>query len=114
MATLDPYLDPTADHEVACRHCGRHQGECDGPPLRCCEACEHWTPLPLDSDDVIDACTFCGQLGTHYMTHICPGCTCHYTEQRIPGEPHIPPYLESEWNPDCPRHGLTFDERVAS
>lgn len=48
MATYDPYLDPENHNpEHQCRYCGRHQGECDGPPDRCCEACEHWTPEPL-------------------------------------------------------------------
>lgn len=46
---IDTYLDPTADYENTC-HCGLHQGECDGPPLRCCEACEHWTALPTATD----------------------------------------------------------------
>lgn len=45
---FNPYLDPEDyDGEVPCRSCGRHQGECDGPPARCCEACDHWTPQPL-------------------------------------------------------------------
>lgn len=39
---IDTYLDPTADYENTC-HCGLHQGECDGPPNRCCERCIHWT-----------------------------------------------------------------------
>ena len=48
MATTDAYLDPELHNpERPCRACGRHQGECDGPPLRCCEACDHWTALPL-------------------------------------------------------------------
>lgn len=48
----DPYLDPELhDPEVPCRSCGRHQGECDGPPAPCCEACEHWTPLPTATDE---------------------------------------------------------------
>lgn len=46
----DTYLDPTADYENTC-HCGLHQGECDGPPARCCEACEHWTPEPLIEEE---------------------------------------------------------------
>lgn len=47
----DTYLDPTtADHEVACRSCGMHQGECEGPPLLCCPRCEHWDPDELASD----------------------------------------------------------------
>ena len=47
----DRYLDPeTYDPERPCRACGRHQGECDGPPQRCCEACDHWTAEPLTSD----------------------------------------------------------------
>jgi len=50
-------------------------------------------------------CGFCGKQGTHYMTHVCADCECHYTEVRIPGEPHIPSYLEAEMNPDCPIHG---------
>lgn len=51
MAPFDPYLDPELyDGEQPCRHCGRHQGECDGPPARCCEACDHWTPLPLTGE----------------------------------------------------------------
>lgn len=41
---LTPYDDP---HEHQCPGCGFHQGECDGPPARCCEACDHWTPIPL-------------------------------------------------------------------
>lgn len=48
----DPYLDPELhDPEVPCRSCGRHQGECDGPPQRCCEACEHWTADDLATDE---------------------------------------------------------------
>lgn len=44
----DRYFDPeTYDPEIPCRSCGRHQGECDGPPTRCCETCDHWAPLPL-------------------------------------------------------------------
>lgn len=51
MATLDRFLDPELyDPEVTCA-CGRHQGECDGPPARCCEACDHWQPLPLATDE---------------------------------------------------------------
>lgn len=50
MATIDFFLDPERGWEVACRSCGMHQGECDGPPARCCEACEHWDPAPLSSD----------------------------------------------------------------
>ena len=50
-------------------------------------------------------CPHCNRPNTHYMTHVCPDCTCHHTEARIPGEPHIPSYLESELNPDCPVHG---------
>lgn len=49
-------------------------------------------------------CGWCGAPNTHYMTHVCQGCTCHHTEVRIPGEPHIPPYLECEPNPDCHIH----------
>lgn len=49
--TADRYLDPEDyDPERPCTACGRHQGECDGPPLRCCEACEHWTALPTATD----------------------------------------------------------------
>lgn len=52
MATTDPYLDPELhDPERPCTACGMHQGECDGPPARCCEACEHWTPLPTATDE---------------------------------------------------------------
>ena len=104
----DRYFDPeTYDPERPCRACGRHQGECDGPPARCCEACDHWTALPLGEElGDTGACPFCGAWGTHYMTHICPGCTCHHTEVRIPGEPQIPAYLDAEQDPDCPRHGF--------
>ena len=42
---------PCPVDEHPCRACGRHQGECDGPPIRCCEACEHWIPLPHPTDD---------------------------------------------------------------
>ena len=45
----------------------------------------------------------------HYMTTIPAGCLCHYTEQRIPGEPHIPGYLDGEPNPDCPVHFTDLD-----
>ena len=51
-----------------------------------------------------DACSFCREPMSHYMTHVCKGCDCHYTAQRIPGEPHIPSYLEMEPNPECPIH----------
>lgn len=47
----DTYLNPTTDWEVPCPHCGYHQGECDGPPNRCCEACTHWTPHPTDEEE---------------------------------------------------------------
>lgn len=40
------------------------------------------------------------------MTTIPDGCECHYTSVRIPGEPHIPSYLEAEQNPDCPVHPM--------
>lgn len=47
----DRYFDPdTFDPEITCV-CGRHQGECDGPPARCCEACDHWEPCPCGSDE---------------------------------------------------------------
>jgi hypothetical protein len=52
----------------------------------------------------MNTCPFCGAENTHYMTHICPGCTCYITEMRIPGEPQMGSYLEAEWNPDCPVH----------
>jgi hypothetical protein len=55
-------------------------------------------------------CTFCGTPGTHYMTHMCPGCECPATSVRIPGEPHIPSYLDMEWNPDCPVHASLCSE----
>lgn len=40
----------------------------------------------------------------HYLTTIPDGCTCDYTTQRIPGEPHIPAYLDGEPDPLCPVH----------
>lgn len=40
----------------------------------------------------------------HYLTTIPPDCTCDYHEQRIPGEPHIPAYLDGEPDPLCPVH----------
>lgn len=49
-------------------------------------------------------CPWCGAPNTHYMTHVCKGCSCHTTRVRIPGEPHIPAYIESEWNPACEIH----------
>lgn len=50
-------------------------------------------------------CAFCRRPSAHYMTHVCPGCICHHIEVRIPGEPHIPAYLDAEPNPQCPLHG---------
>ena len=50
-------------------------------------------------------CPDCNADGYHYMTHVCPNCTCRHAEARIPGEPHIPAYLEVELNPRCPVHG---------
>jgi hypothetical protein len=41
------------------------------------------------------------------MTTIPDGCECHYTSVSIPGEPHIPSYLEAEPNPNCPVHPMT-------
>lgn len=49
-------------------------------------------------------CPWCGQPGTHYMTHICPDCQCQHTEVWIPGEPQMGSYYEAEPNPDCPVH----------
>lgn len=56
-------------------------------------------------------CPRCGYQPYHYMTHVCPGCTCWVTEARIPGEPQMPSYLEVEPNPDCPIH-FTEEERA--
>lgn len=48
---FDRTLDPeNYDGEITCK-CGRHQGECDGPPARCCEACIHWEPEPLIEEE---------------------------------------------------------------
>lgn len=52
-----------------------------------------------------ESCPFCGEQRAHYLTHICADCSCHHTEVRIPGEPHIPSYYEAEMNPDCLVHG---------
>lgn len=41
---------------------------------------------------------------SHYLVTIKDGCICHYEWARIPGEPHIPAYLEMEPEPDCPVH----------
>ena len=57
-------------------------------------------------------CGWCGAPNTHYMTHVCPGCTCHHTEASIPGEPQMGTYLEAEPNPDCPVH-FAADEDIA-
>lgn len=51
-----------------------------------------------------EQCPWCGKPDTHHMTHICAGCECFFTEHGIPGEPHIPSYLEAEPNLDCPVH----------
>lgn len=51
-----------------------------------------------------DDCLRCGELMQHYLSHVCKGCTCTYHEVHIPGEPHIPGYLDMEPNPDCPVH----------
>lgn len=60
--------------------------------------------MTMTQGSEFEPCGWCGER-SHYLRHICPGCTCHYTEQRIPDEPHIPAYLEAEQNPDCPLHG---------
>jgi len=44
------------------------------------------------------------------MTHLCDDCTCRAYEVRIPGEPHIPAYLEAEPDPECPAHGDALAE----
>jgi len=56
-------------------------------------------------------CHFCGDPNAgHYMAHICRGCTCFHCEVRIPGEPHMPGYLETEQNEKCPIHGRKSEE----
>ncbi|UQN29464.1 hypothetical protein [Brachybacterium kimchii] len=57
-----------------------------------------------------EQCAHCGVTPYHYMTHVCADCTCHVTEVRIPGEPHIPAYLDMEPNPECPVHRNTEKE----
>ena len=58
----------------------------------------------LTSKRELNKCPFCGAIGTHYMTHICPGCTCDWTLASIPGEPQMGSYLEGSPNPECPVH----------
>lgn len=45
----------------------------------------------------------------HYLTTVPEGCRCYFTEQRIPGEPHIPSFLDAEPNLDCPVHFTDLD-----
>lgn len=49
-------------------------------------------------------CGWCGAPNTHYMTHVCPDCTCWHQLVSIPGEPQMGSYIESEWNPECTVH----------
>lgn len=51
-------------------------------------------------------CSRCGKPSSHYLTHVCEGCTCFLTEVSDPREPHINFPAELEFNPDCPRHGM--------
>ncbi len=88
-----------------------------------CPSCQGWAFFMVSRDPDRDAdctvcdngerrkeganmsdCGWCGAPNTHYMTHICTGCECWHREARIPAEPHIQSYIESEWNPDCPVH----------
>lgn len=46
---------------------------------------------------------------SHYLTTIPEGCTCHYTEQRDPAEPHMPAFFDAEPNPNCRVHFTDLD-----
>ena len=43
---MDRYFDPELyDPEIACRSCGRHQGECEHDGI-CCRHCTHRDDIP--------------------------------------------------------------------